>query len=772
MAYLNAKKLIEELSSQNAELIKHNTALQLSKHKLENESEKLNQLYDLTALGYLVLDSKAKIVQYNDKVAKLIGYSFSELLHSNFSSYIVNEDLPEFSTFLLQAKETKLKHTCTVKLISNKKQYYFVSLNALYLEKEQHYIIALKNSSTKEDLKNKLKVSNFQSEKMLSLGIFGSYKLNVTTGIWDVCDMVRNIFGVKKDFCFNFDSWVAMIHPDDKSEMESYLLHLIKDKATCNKEYRIIRISDRKVRWIESNGEIIVDAKTNELVLFGIIQDITNIKLATDKIKIAELHSNSIFKSSTEGILILDADSQQITDANPSLIKMIGYDYEELLGKKLWEIGFFKNIEASKEAFLELQQNEYIRFENMPLLTKMGLPLDVEFVINMYWVDHKKIILCHIRDISDRKKTEEALKLSRQFYFAMFEKNQAVQLLIDPIEGQIIDANSAAAQFYGYTLAQLITMNLSDISIFPKKKIIEELGKFGLAGQSYFQFKHKLASGEICDIEIYTSPLQIEGKPYLISTINNITKRIIKEDELKLVYQQLKDANAIKSQFISTVSHEFRTPLAGIQSSVQLLQIYHDTWGKEKIEKMYKQIFNAIQQTKLLLDDVNLIDNEQNSESFFRPVFIELTPLINEIIDENLAVSNTKHKVVLKSSFKKECFFIDPVIVRHILNNLLSNAIKYSPENKIIRITVDEFNKNELKITIKDQGIGIPKEEIKYLTEPFYRASNHGEVKGTGFGMSIVKRFVELHKGQLFFESILNEGTTVTIILPFKRQEI
>jgi PAS domain S-box-containing protein len=214
----------------------------------------------------------------------------------------------------------------------------------------------------------------------------------------------------------------------------------------------------------------------------------------------------------------------------------------------------------------------------------------------------------------------------------MFEKNQAVQLLIDPADGKIIDANSAAARFYGYSLTQFKSMNLSDISAFSAEQVIQKLSEFGPSGQSYFQFIHKLASGENCNIEIYTSLLYIGGRQLLISTVNDITKRKLEEERVNQLNNQLKEVNLLKSQFISTVSHEFRTPLAGILSSIQLLKIYNDIWDKEKKEKMYKQIFDAVQQTKSLLDDVSLIDKAQNSNSFFRPAYIELIPLINEII--------------------------------------------------------------------------------------------------------------------------------------------
>lgn len=137
--------------------------------------------------------------------------------------------------------------------------------------------------------------------------------------------------------------------------------------------------------------------------------DITRQQLMERKLQSSETRYRRLFESAKDGILILDAETGKIVDLNPYLIKKIGYSYDELLGKELWEIGIFKNIAASKEAFIKLQINEYIRFEDMPLETKTGKHINVEFVSNVYLVDDKKVIQCNIRDITDRKKAERDL---------------------------------------------------------------------------------------------------------------------------------------------------------------------------------------------------------------------------------------------------------------------------------------------------------------------------------------------------------------------------
>ena len=129
-----------------------------------------------------------------------------------------------------------------------------------------------------------------------------------------------------------------------------------------------------------------------------------------DALQVSEIRYRRLFETAQDGILILDAKTGQITDVNPFLVNILGYPHGDLLGKTLWDVGPFKNVKASKGAFLDLQTKGYVRYENLPLETKDGKSLPVEFVSNAYEVDHKKVIQCNIRDITERKQIEDAQK--------------------------------------------------------------------------------------------------------------------------------------------------------------------------------------------------------------------------------------------------------------------------------------------------------------------------------------------------------------------------
>jgi two-component system cell cycle sensor histidine kinase/response regulator CckA len=156
----------------------------------------------------------------------------------------------------------------------------------------------------------------------------------------------------------------------------------------------------------------------------------------------SESRYRRLFETAQDGILILDAGTGQIADVNPFLLEMLGYSHDEFLNKKLWEIGFFKDVEESRLVFNELQKKGYVRYEHLPLETKDGLSVDVEFVSNAYWVNNKQVIQCNIRDITERKKAEE-LRRKLESQLRQSQKMEAIATLAGGIAHQFNNALSA-----------------------------------------------------------------------------------------------------------------------------------------------------------------------------------------------------------------------------------------------------------------------------------------------------------------------------------------
>jgi PAS domain S-box-containing protein len=163
-------------------------------------------------------------------------------------------------------------------------------------------------------------------------------------------------------------------------------------------------------KFMVLNARRIYEENVGTKMILLAIEDVTDLKQRDEELKASETRYRRLFETAQDGILILDADTGQIDDVNPFLIDMLGYAYKDFQGRKLWELGAFKNIEASKVAFTKLQRKGYVRYEDLPLTTKNGREVDVEFVSNVYQVNHHKVIQCNIRDITDRKLAEEKVR--------------------------------------------------------------------------------------------------------------------------------------------------------------------------------------------------------------------------------------------------------------------------------------------------------------------------------------------------------------------------
>jgi PAS domain S-box-containing protein/putative nucleotidyltransferase with HDIG domain len=187
-----------------------------------------------------------------------------------------------------------------------------------------------------------------------------------------------------------------------------------------------------------------------------------NDSFVQSSIKESEIRYRRLFETAQEGILILDAASGMIEDVNPFLIKMLGYSREEFLKKKIWEVGAFIDIEASKLAFEELQKNEFIRYEDLPLRTKDGRLIEVEFISNVYLVGKEKVIQCDIREISDHKRLIRAMQENEKKYYGYIETSFD-GIFIFELAGKILSVNQAICDELGYSKEEFLSKNVWEI---------------------------------------------------------------------------------------------------------------------------------------------------------------------------------------------------------------------------------------------------------------------------------------------------------------------
>lgn len=240
-------------------------------------------------------------------------------------------------------------------------------------------------------------------------------------------------------------------------------------------------------------------------------------------------------------------------------------------------------------------------------------------------------------------------------------------------------------------------------------------------------------------------------------------KRI--EDEIRHALQVERELNELKSNFVSIVSHEFRTPLTVLRTSVELLENYGHCATKEQKQVYFQRIRAAITNMKQLLEDVLVVGKAEAGKLDFKPTPLDITHFCREIVEEIQHGVGINHDIVFtcEGDFEHAC--LDPNLLRPILTNLLSNAVKYSEQGSQVDFVMTT-NQEIVVLEVTDRGIGIPTKDQPHLFELFHRASNVATIRGTGLGLSIVQQCVTRHEGQVSFVSSEGDGTTFKVTLP------
>jgi PAS domain S-box-containing protein len=232
------------------------------------------------------------------------------------------------------------------------------------------------------------------------------------------------------------------------------------------------------------------------------------------------------------------------------------------------------------------------------------------------------------------------------------------------------------------------------------------------------------------------------------------------EKELKELLENEKELNNLKSRFVSMASHEFRTPLTSILSSAELLSRYKETHQQDKREKHINRIKNAVNNLSGILNDFLSLSKLEEGRISTNVSTFNILELIAEVKDETTLIVKENQEIIIDSAMDDLKVHSDQHILKNILFNLVSNAIKYS--SKDIKVKIDKKD-GQFEIQVIDEGIGIPEEEQKYLFTRFFRSSNVTNIQGTGLGLTIVKRYLDIIKGDITFKSIHEQGTTFTI---------
>jgi len=501
--------------------------------------------------------------------------------------------------------------------------------------------------------------------------------------------------------------------------------------------------------------------------------------LLLKKLRIAEKSLTSalaeqqlIFDTAAVGIAFVS--QRKIVKCNRRLAEMYGYTPEALQGQstRIWfqSDEDFSKTEAAAHTRLALGENYSAEYQ---LRRKDG---------SVFWVqiDSRAIdaadpdagTILGMIDINERKLAEAALKLTKE-RLDLAMQSSAISIWEWEAKRGTIYLDAALAQMTGHEARdRYLTLDEMMALVHPDDmNTVRQAQADCIKGvRPLYRIEHRFKTASQDWIWVLSRGRVVEHSgdgtaSRMIGTSVDITQRKRAEVELLSALQREKELSEMKSKFVSIASHELRTPLATILSSAELLEHYSDGLSAEDKLKMLHGIQGGVKRMNSMIEDVLIIGKAEAGALQFEPKPVDLSDLCHKVVEELRGGVAKQHVIQFEQQFERGSLNLDEKLLRHILTNLLSNAVKYSPTGSTVSLQLSEHDGDAL-ISVTDQGIGIPVEDQARMFESFHRASNVGNRQGTGLGLVIVKKAVELHGGTIAIDSKVDVGTRINVRLP------
>ena len=466
--------------------------------------------------------------------------------------------------------------------------------------------------------------------------------------------------------------------------------------------------------------------------------------------------------------MILDFETGQITDVNPFLIEMLGYTHSEFVGKKLWEIGLFKDTAASRSAFSDLKTKGIIRYEDLPLETRDGRRIEVEFVSNVYAVDGTQVVQCNIREITERVRAEAALKISESHHRSVFE-GAVHGIYRATLEGRFVEVNPALVAMLGYSSAEeVLRLSLAQGVFAEPEEGLRLLHKWQLTGKIEEEVQWRRRDQRLITVRLNGRVLGSDQKTAGLEVIaEDVTER-------RALEEQLRQAQKIEAvgQLAGGMAHEFNNYLGIVLGYSELL--LEEAGATEGLRRNVAEIKAATQRVASLTRQLLALGRRQLLEPRVldvNAVAWETHKLLRRLIPGNIDLVP-----VLEPNLQP--VKVDPAQIQQILINLVVNARDAMPQGGKVVIETANVELDEeyagrhievrpgryVMLAVSDNGSGIDEQTQARIFEPFFTTKQEG--KGTGLGLSTVYGIVRQSGGHITVESALREGTKFRIYLP------
>jgi PAS domain S-box-containing protein len=502
----------------------------------------------------------------------------------------------------------------------------------------------------------------------------------------------------------------------------------------------------------------------------------------TAELQESEARFAAAFRYSPAMQSLLRASDRVIIEVNDTFLNKLGFTRDHVAGKSAVQLNFWVDQNEFQGFAHELQERGFVQGREVRLRSSAGKQLTVLLSTRPVDIGGVPHLLSAGVDITERKEAESKLiegeRQLRESEFrlrALYESISAAVVVQD--ETGFVQFNSASLKLFGTERAEDILGKHPTVFSAPRQPNGEESDlaakrhmETALSqGTNRFEWLARRLDGTLFPVEVTLTALELQGRPVFQAVIIDLTERKRAEAELQNALSKERELSQLKSEFVSLVSHEFRTPLEIILSSADNLRRYHDRLDAEKRDHLLRTIDRSVRRMSGMMEEVLVLGRLETDRMKFKPVPFDLRAFCRRVCDEIDSATNRRCPIQLNLDGLPAEAIGDENVLRHVFANLLANAVKYSATGSEVGFTITR-EADDAICRVSDRGCGIPLPDQKRLFQAFHRGSNVGQIPGTGLGLLIVQRCVALHQGHVQFESLEGTGTTFTVQLPLFRQ--
>jgi len=646
------------------------------------------------------------------------------------------------------------------------------------------YVAIVRNIAERKVMQEQVQIHESESQETQQRFAFAVE--GAGDGIWD-WDMSTNymafsriymaMLGYKEnELPHHFDTWSNSVHPDDMPRVQQELNDYLEGRLPLYAVELRLRCKDDSYKWILCRGTVVSrDDEGKPVRMIGIHSDITKRKWAEEDLNRYKTTLDVI----NDGVFMFDPDSLKFFYTNQGVIEEIGYSKAELTNMTpvdvkpdYDEVKFRKLIQPMLDG-----KSDSVTFETIHR-HKDGHDIPVE--ISLQYIetrDEPSRFVAIVRNITERREVESRLRETEEQNRLLLESVGEGIFGLDT-NGKTTFVNPAACIMLGYKTEELIGQDMHSLihhsypdgSTYPLEKCpVYDAFTNGTV--------HKIddevlwcKNGSSFPVEYTCTPINKGGEHVgVVINFRNIRERIEADRELVSARDEAEQANQAKSEFLSSMSHELRTPMNAILGFAQILE-YDGELSEENTDNV-QEILKAGHHLLELINEVLDLARIESGRIDLSLEPVEVCPVVHECLNLVGTLIDKRDIHINHSGLEGAVVRADRTRFKQVLLNLLSNAVKYNREKGSVKLDMQSVGEDRLRIRVTDTGPGIPAEHLAELFQPFNRLdAENSEIEGTGIGLTITRRIVELMGGTVDVESEIGVGSTFWIELPLESQ--